>query len=164
MPRKIPIGTLANYGYEGTVLLPVPLTITPDFKPSLLGSELEVKLKAPWLVCRKECIPGRRRVRADGAGAQHRRRSTPAPFEAALRGAAQPALGRARAEGRASTATRSQVSVPGLPAALRGKTLEFFPETAEVIETAAKWTQAWDGDVWTARVPLSPQRSAQPGR
>ena len=33
LPKKIPIGTLANYGYEGTVLLPVPLTITPDFKP-----------------------------------------------------------------------------------------------------------------------------------
>ncbi|MEP6825460.1 MAG: protein-disulfide reductase DsbD domain-containing protein, partial [Ramlibacter sp.] len=25
LPKKIPIGTLANYGYEGTVLLPVPL-------------------------------------------------------------------------------------------------------------------------------------------
>ncbi|RZJ07097.1 MAG: protein-disulfide reductase, partial [Haliea sp.] len=45
LPKKIPIGTLANYGYEGTVLLPVPLTITPQFKPSLLGSDLEVKLK-----------------------------------------------------------------------------------------------------------------------
>ena len=33
VPKKIPIGNLANYGYEGTVLLPVPLTIAPDFKP-----------------------------------------------------------------------------------------------------------------------------------
>src|SRR5690606_32398451 len=33
LPRKIPIGHLANYGYEGTVLLPVPLTITPDYQP-----------------------------------------------------------------------------------------------------------------------------------
>ena len=52
--------------------------------------------------------------------------------------------------------------MPGLPAALRGKTLEFFPETGEVIETAAKWTQAWQGDVWTAQVPLSPQRAQSP--
>src|SRR6476469_8225909 len=36
LPKKIPIGPLANYGYENTVMLPVPLTITPDFKPSLL--------------------------------------------------------------------------------------------------------------------------------
>jgi len=57
LPRKIPIGNLANYGYEGTVLLPVPLTITPDFKPSLVGGDMEVKLKAQWLVCKTECIP-----------------------------------------------------------------------------------------------------------
>jgi DsbC/DsbD-like thiol-disulfide interchange protein len=56
-PKKIPIGNLANYGYEGTVLLPVPLKITPDFKPSVLGRDVEVKLKASWLVCKKECIP-----------------------------------------------------------------------------------------------------------
>ena len=88
VPRKIPIGHLANYGYEGTVLLPVPLTITPDFKPSLLGSELQVKLKATWLVCRMECIPGRRRVCAGGADTQHhgaQRRRLPGQ----LRGPAQ---------------------------------------------------------------------------
>ena len=50
-----------------------------------------------------------------------------------------------------------QLSVQNLPTAVRGKTLDFFPETPEVIETAAQWTQAWNGAVWTARVPLSPQ-------
>ena len=31
VPKKIPIGNLANYGYEGTVLLPVPLEVRrPD--------------------------------------------------------------------------------------------------------------------------------------
>lgn len=34
----------------------VPLNISSDFKPSLLGSALEIKLKAQWLVCRKECV------------------------------------------------------------------------------------------------------------
>ena len=53
IPKKIRIGSLANYGYEGTVLLPVPLTITPDFKPPLTGNTLDVKLKAAWLVCRQ---------------------------------------------------------------------------------------------------------------
>ena len=47
-PRKIRIGSLANYGFEGTVLLPVPLTISSSFKPSLLSSEMDVKLKATW--------------------------------------------------------------------------------------------------------------------
>jgi len=31
VPRKIPIGNLANYGYEGAVLLPVPVTVAPGF-------------------------------------------------------------------------------------------------------------------------------------
>ncbi|MDP3785782.1 MAG: protein-disulfide reductase DsbD family protein, partial [Undibacterium sp.] len=34
LPKKFPIGNLANYGYEGTVLLPVRLSIGPSFKPS----------------------------------------------------------------------------------------------------------------------------------
>lgn len=46
MPKNIAIGNLANYGYDGTVLLPVPLIITPDFKPPLFAGNLEVKLKA----------------------------------------------------------------------------------------------------------------------
>src|SRR5690606_12164729 len=55
-----------------------------------------------------------------------------------------------------------ELSVQNLPVPLRGKTLEFFPETAEVIETAAPYTQAWKGAVWTARLPLAAQRSASP--
>ena len=31
VPTKIPLGTLLNYGYEGTVLLAVPLTMSPQF-------------------------------------------------------------------------------------------------------------------------------------
>jgi thiol:disulfide interchange protein len=158
VPRKIPIGHLANYGYEGTVLLPVPLTITPEFKPSLLGSDLPVKLKASWLVCRLECIPEdgefsvaiptRSTTAANGAA-----------FQASFQAQPQPLAGesRVRIEGNALA-----VSIPGLPATLRGQTLEFFPETGEVIETAAKWTQAWQGDVWTAMVPLSSHRAQSP--
>ncbi len=57
LPSKIYIGDLANYGYEGTVLLPVPLIITPEYQPGPLADSLDVGLKASWLVCRMECIP-----------------------------------------------------------------------------------------------------------
>ena len=50
VPKKITIGTLANYGYENTVLLPVPLTVAKGFS----GTQLDIKLKAAWLVCKKE--------------------------------------------------------------------------------------------------------------
>jgi thiol:disulfide interchange protein DsbD len=158
LPRKIFIGTLANYGYEGTVLLPVPLTITPDFKPSLLAGDLDVKLKAQWLVCRTECIPEdgdftlkipvRSTTAANGAAFDAAFAAQPKPL---------PGPGKVQVEGNAIN-----VSLSGLPASVRGKNLDFFPETSEVIETAAKWTQAWDGDTWTAHVPLSPQRANSP--
>jgi thiol:disulfide interchange protein len=158
MPGKYPIGTLINYGYEKTVLLPVPLAITPEFKPSILGGALEVKLKAHWLVCRKECVPEEGEfslsIPAKSAIALH------GPvFQASFAAQPKPLAGQATAtiEG---TALRLRVS--GLPAGLRGNNLEFFPETAEVIETSAQWSQAWDGPVWTAQVPLSPQRSQSP--
>ena len=157
LPRKIPVGPLANYGYEGTVLLPVPLTVTSAFKPSPFG-DVEVKLKASWLVCKKECIP------EDGSFVlKLPARSTTALHAGIFQAAwnAQPKDLKASAEARIE-GQRLQLSVPGLPASVVGKNLEFFPETGEVIEPAGAWTQAWKGGVWTASVPLSPHRSASP--
>ena len=56
-PKTIPIGPLANYGYEDEVLLPVPVTVAADYKPNAQGGEVVIGLKARWLVCRLECIP-----------------------------------------------------------------------------------------------------------
>jgi thiol:disulfide interchange protein len=158
MPGKYPIGTLINYGYEHTVMLPVPLTITPEFKPSALVGALEVKLKAQWLVCRKECIPEEGEfslaIPVKSATALH------GPvFQASFAAQPKPLAGQATATIDGNTL---QLRVSGLPASSGGKPLEFFPETAEVIETSAKWTQAWDGEVWTAQVPVSPNRSQSP--
>jgi thiol:disulfide interchange protein len=158
MPRKYPIGTLINYGYEHTVMLPVPLTITPEFKPSPLAGALEVKLKAQWLVCRKECIPEEGEfslaIPVRSATALH----SPI-FQASFAAQPKPLAGQATAtvDGNAL-----RLRVSGLPTGLRGKPMEFFPETSEVIETSAPWTQAWDGKTWTAQVPLSANRSQSP--
>jgi|JI10StandDraft_1071094.scaffolds.fasta_scaffold100921_2 thiol:disulfide interchange protein/DsbC/DsbD-like thiol-disulfide interchange protein len=165
LPKKIPIGNLANYGYEGTVLLPVPLTVTPDFKPGVLGGDLEVKLKAAWLVCRKECIPEEGEFLLKVPVKSTTALNGPA-FEAAFKAQPQPLLSGTAGILPESTVQLDgnaiKISVQNLPVALRGKTLDFFPETPEVIETAAQWTQAWNGAVWTASVPLSPQRSNSP--
>ena len=158
LPVKIPIGNLANYGYKDTVLLPVPLTITPDFKPSVLNPELEIKLQASWLVCKLECVPQDGdfvlRIPVKGSTAIHG-----AAFDAAFKAQpeALPQAGSVAIEDRTL-----KVSVMGLPASLQGQTLEFFPETPEIIETAAKWTQSWQGAVWTAVVPMARHRSSDP--
>ncbi|MES2398345.1 MAG: thioredoxin family protein [Pseudomonadota bacterium] len=154
-PKKIPIGTLANYGYEKTVLLPVPVTVAPSFS----GSQLDVKLKASWLVCRKECIPQegefsltipvRSSTGTSGKLFQDTFAATPKPLPTAT--------SQVTVEGQAI-----KVSLAGLPASVQGKTLEFFPETGGVIEPAGKWQQAWQGAVWTAQVPLSGQRTESP--
>lgn len=172
LPKKIPIGHLANYGYEGTVLLPVPLIITPEYKPPVLASTLDVKLKASWLVCRQECIP------QDGEfELKIPLRSSTALngkiFEAALKSQPQPVQGDHRIE-LTEEGKRLTVRVAGLPPAAQGQALELFPETPHVLLTAAQpaaagqpatpttWTQRWDGDVWTANLPVSPGRAESP--
>ena len=172
LPKKIPIGHLANYGYEGTVLLPVPLIITPEYKPGVLADALDVKLKATWLVCRKECIP------QDGEFALKipLRSSTAlngAAFDAALK--SQPAdVAGAHQVALKDDGKRLAVRVAGLPVDVRGQPLELFPESPGVVVTAAtpakpgepvgarSWSQHWDGDVWTADVPVSPERADSP--
>jgi thiol:disulfide interchange protein DsbD len=160
IPKKIPLGNLANYGFDATVLLPVPLTITPEFKPAMLSSAIVVKLHASWLVCRKECVP----QEGDFSLSIPIRGSTAinsAAFDAALK--AQPqALPATAASSIHIEGNALKLTVAGLPAAWQGKTLDIFPETSEVIETAATAKQSWDGNIWSASVPLSPQRLNSP--
>jgi len=159
LPSKIAVGTLANYGYEGTVLLPVPVQVSEAWRPAPSG-ELLVRLKASWLVCRKECIP------EDGEFSL----TLPVRGSTALHGAAFEAAARAapvelppHADNAARVSDRSlAITVQGLPAAVQGKPLEFFPEVSDLIQTAAPGSQRWEGEVWTAQIPLSPQRSASP--
>lgn len=166
LPRKIPIGTMANYGYEGTVLLPVPVAVASTFAPGPLAKDVTVKLRAAWLVCRKECIPEegeftlqlpiRSTTALNGAAFEAAARAQPQPVVAGTSGVLPDS------QARITEDNALQISVHGLPVALRGKVLDLFPETAEVIDNAAAWDQAWNGGVWTAKIPLSAQRSASP--
>jgi thiol:disulfide interchange protein DsbD len=154
-PKKIPIGNLANYGYEGTVLLPVPLTVAPGFK----DEQLSVRLKASWLVCRRECIPQEGEFVLN-VPARSSYAAQGAAFEAARKASPQALAG---GSGQATPEDKNvRVSVTGLPSNLHGKALEFFPETFGVTEPAGVITQGWQGGVWTAQVPLSALRSESP--
>jgi thiol:disulfide interchange protein DsbD len=154
-PKKFPLGDLANYGYEAVVLLPVPIQISQDWA----GESLQVQLQANWLVCRRECIPQEGQfalqLPASGSIAMHA-----AAFEAAL--AAQP---RALEGGQIEVREQSlRLRLSSLPPAVRGQKLELFAETAGIIETAAPWQQSWQGQEWSAVVPLSRMRSESPNR
>jgi thiol:disulfide interchange protein DsbD len=54
-PMRLPVGPLANFGYEGDLLLPMVLTPPAGLKP---GSEVRLEAQASWLVCKDVCIPG----------------------------------------------------------------------------------------------------------
>jgi len=165
LPKKIPIGTLANYGYEGTVLLAVPVTVSPQFQPPLTG-KLHIELQAEWLVCRQECIPQdghfaldlptRSATALDGARFEATQLATPQ----ILRGAHTTRI--------ADEGKVLQLRIEQLPGGWRGQTLTLLPVTANVIDNAAVqnkgWTQQWDGATWTARVPVSSERSESPAQ
>jgi len=154
-PRKFPLGDLANYGYDGTVLLPVPLRIGADFA----GTELRAEVLASWLICRKECIPEEAhfelRIPAQVSTAGHQ-----SLFEAAWQ--AMPAEQPAGNSRLAAGAATLEVQLDGLPAEWRGRALEFFPETPGLIEPGAAWQQSWEGGLWQASIPLSRYRQDSP--
>ena len=158
-PKKLSIGTLTNYGYEGAVLLPVPLMLSPAFVPAFGKSQLDIKLKASWLVCRKECIPQEGEFLLSMPFKSSTALSSRL-FQAAFDAAPQPLpAGASQINDNGNTL---KVSLAGLPAALQGKTLALFPETGSVIDSSAPWQQAWQGALWTAQLPLSSQRAESP--
>ena len=164
-PQKINIGNLSNFGYEGTVLLPVPLTIAKDFKPG--ADTLEVKLAASWLVCKQECVPQDGsfvlQVPLKGSTALHS-----ADFEQAQAAAPLALAGTSELQLGPNGLT---LTVHGLPAAWRGKQLSAFIETPEIVETARSPSptdgapQNWQYDgSWSCTLALSNLRSESPGK
>jgi thiol:disulfide interchange protein DsbD len=177
-PEKIFVGEMANYGYEGEVLLPVRLRFTPDFRPQAGQTSLPVGLKATWLVCQEECIPQsgefrldvplRSSTALDGAlfdAAWAARPQTLSPGEHSLR---------LSADGK-----RLLLALHGLPSNWRGKPLALMVETPNVVFNAARkvaakapldeahlgeqqWAEAWTGEVWTASYPVSDLRGDSP--
>ncbi len=162
-PRKFPIGDLANYGYDGTVVLPVPLNIAPEFN----GNQIDVGLYASWLICRRECIPEEGNfalqlpVEEPGSPASPMTAHAQAfqtSFDAVPTALQNPPAGNAVVPSDNAIA----VTVGGLPASWQGRTLEFYPETGGIIEPGAPWQQRWEGTTWHAEVPLSPHRFDAP--
>jgi thiol:disulfide interchange protein DsbD len=53
-PKRLAVGQLMDYGYEGTVWLLTKVTAPADAKP---GDTLTLTAKGQWLVCKEVCIP-----------------------------------------------------------------------------------------------------------
>ena len=53
-PKRLPVGPLMDYGYEGTLWLPVAMTAPAAAKP---GDTVTLRAHASWLVCSNVCVP-----------------------------------------------------------------------------------------------------------
>ena len=73
VPERLPVPPLVNFGYSGTLVLPLDVTVPADFA----AEELLIEASADWLICRVECLPGEGRYTlrlpvADSAAADSR--------------------------------------------------------------------------------------------
>ncbi|HEX4598948.1 MAG TPA: protein-disulfide reductase DsbD domain-containing protein, partial [Burkholderiaceae bacterium] len=132
VPQLLRVGSLANYGYEGTVLLPVAITVPATASP---GGKARLAAHADWLVCKDVCIPESADLTLElpvGAAAP----SSPTQYEGEF-AAASARIPGAVALNRASAVVdgdRIRVSfVPDRPL----DRLEFFPLEAMRVQAAA---------------------------
>jgi len=54
-PKRLPLGPLMDFGYEGEAYFPIALTVAKGTKPG----PVTLQAKVEWLVCREVCIPGK---------------------------------------------------------------------------------------------------------
>jgi thiol:disulfide interchange protein DsbD len=153
-PKQLPLGPLMNYGYDGDLLLPVRLSVPPDYR----GGPVPLKLRADFLICEEVCIPEFAELDTTLAAASSSTHS--ALFQRAFDAAPLSVAGlkaSARFEGNALL-----IEADGLPAAYRGQALQLFPENGAVLDHPAPLAQEWRGDRLLLRAPLSAQRSDSP--
>ena len=56
-PSRMFVGPLANYGFEGEIVLPIQVVV-----PKAAAGPVRFDAQAEWLVCREVCIPGEAKV------------------------------------------------------------------------------------------------------
>lgn len=131
-PKAIPVEPLMNFGFEGTLLLPVEIAVPQDARP---GERLTLKANATWLVCEKICIPEEGAFTLDLPVAQAAvvDEAAQARIEATRAALPVPAgfKGRLAADGEGLALT-----LPGLSGALTE--LRFFPLSDTLIDHAAR--------------------------
>ncbi len=131
-PKRLPLGPLMDFGYEGQVLFPAELHIhTGNTADATAGVPIAADVR--WLVCRQACVPGKAHLTLDlpmGAGGPSA--ATPL-FQKTF--ASMPKVLPARAK-----AIFSRVPGGFELAVLTGKRVEgaqFFPADQSVIANAA---------------------------
>ncbi len=130
VPKRLPVGPLMNFGYDGEVLLLTQLVPPVNLKP---GSEIDLAARADFLICREVCIPSGADVRLSlpvrGAANPSRRAAQFAATRALVPHPITLADGAATIEDDRLALAFRAASAP--------KSVEFFPLEAARIEPSA---------------------------
>lgn len=140
LPERIPYLELMNFGFKGTVLMPIPVTIDPSAVP---GTEIILKARGRWLVCDQVCIPEEGDVSLSMSVAQ--KGGAESSFHAERIQEAVAALPGPSPWQAELTANAKRLNIkllaPELTAAARAqnlKSVEYFPYEEGLIDNAAK--------------------------
>ena len=150
-PKKLPLGPLMNFGYEGEVLHLVTIQ-TPAAFPH--GAKVTLKAKADWLVCADVCIP------EEGVVSLSLVATDKVP---ALDSTWQAAFARSRASLPDHTLRDVSVAIEGMIATIEVKTqaavdtagVAFYPLRDDVMANAAKQSFVKTRDGFTLAIPLA---------
>jgi thiol:disulfide interchange protein/DsbC/DsbD-like thiol-disulfide interchange protein len=161
-PQLQPAGPLANFGYEGEVLLLATLRPAAGLAA---GGALELKARADWLVCKEICIPEGvdlvLPLPVAAAAAPDPRWA--GPLAAARAALPQPLSGgwqaKAKGEGERIVLTLE----PPAGAADPGK-LQFFPYAEATIEPSLAQMLARDGGAHVLTLPVASNLAGAPAR
>lgn len=138
-PRRLPLGPLMDFGYEGDVLFPIPLQASAGLKAPKTQRLLA---HVDWLVCREVCIPGK----ADLMLPLEVSRTPAAPDAATLalfnrfRAMMPQPLPPAARASFATTSAGFTLALTGLsmgPASPHSASAEFFPSAQNQVDNAA---------------------------
>ena len=152
---------ITNFGYGGRTLLPMRVTVPENYK----GEQLPIQLKARWLICEHECIPGK----ADYQISVPVQRS--GAVQADARWAADFARSDARQPRSSAIAATLQTDNEGIVLTLTGAAVPpdlgkwmLFPVAEELIDygTLPRWQARASG--WQTHLPRSDYFSALPAQ
>ncbi len=157
-PKKLPLGPLTNFGYEGDVLHLVTLQTPTSLKA---GENVTLSAKAEWLVCADVCIP------EDGvvsitlpvlAGPRMVDTKNETAFTTARAALPQPASGWKSSATLSGTTLQISLTPPAgeaIDANFGSKEISFYPLRDDVIANAGKQALSRLGEGFVLTVPLA---------
>lgn len=152
-PMRLWVGPLANYGYEGEVVLPFSATAPR----SIAGASVRVEVQVQWLVCKDVCIPGEARVALElpvaDAGAGDVRSRHAALFDAARRSIPDPAAPLVARWHREGGGVALSFDTPAGTAALARA--EFLPYEPGIVSAPAAQTLSRTATGWRIDLALA---------